>query len=60
MQYRVFRVPVGDPEILPPEQFAVFARLRDVRKRLAEVHGIPVYAVLTNEQFTQPHIKSLF
>lgn len=37
-------------EVLPPEQFTVFARLRDVRKRLAEEHGIPVYAVFTNEQ----------
>jgi superfamily II DNA helicase RecQ len=37
-------------EVLPPEQFAVFARLRDARKRLSEEHGIPVYAVFTNEQ----------
>lgn len=37
-------------EVLPPEQFATFARLRDVRKRLAEENGIPVYAVFTNEQ----------
>lgn len=37
-------------EVLPPEQFAVFARLREVRKRLAEEHGVPVYTVFTNEQ----------
>ena len=37
-------------EILPPEQFTVFARLRQLRKDLAEKEGVPVYAVFTNEQ----------
>ncbi len=36
--------------ILPPEVFAVYASLRDLRKRLAEQAGVPVYAVFTNEQ----------
>lgn len=37
-------------EVLSPEDFALFARLRDWRKATAEQEGIPVYAVLTNEQ----------
>lgn len=37
-------------EKLDPEQFAVFSRLREVRKELAEKEGVPVYAVFTNEQ----------
>ena len=37
-------------EVLSPADFAVFARLREWRKATAEAEGIPVYAVLTNEQ----------
>ncbi len=37
-------------EVLSPEDFAIFAKLRDWRKATAEQEGIPVYAVLTNEQ----------
>ncbi len=37
-------------EVLTPEQFAVFARLRDLRKELAAEEGVPAYAVFTNEQ----------
>jgi superfamily II DNA helicase RecQ len=37
-------------EVLSPDDFAVFARLREWRKAAAEQEGIPVYAVLTNEQ----------
>ena len=37
-------------EVLSPADFAVFAKLRDWRKTAAEQEGIPVYAVLTNEQ----------
>lgn len=37
-------------EVLSPENFALFAKLRDWRKAVAEQEGIPVYAVLTNEQ----------
>ncbi len=35
---------------LSPEDFAVFVRLRDERKRLAEAEGVPLYTILTNEQ----------
>jgi len=37
-------------EILSPADFALFAKLRDWRKATSEKEGIPVYAVLTNEQ----------
>lgn len=36
--------------VLSESDFAVFARLREVRKGLAEAAGVPPYAVFTNEQ----------
>jgi superfamily II DNA helicase RecQ len=40
-------------EVLKPEEFEVFSRLREWRKGVAEKEGVPVYAVLTNEQLAQ-------
>lgn len=40
-------------EILKPEEFEMFSRLRDWRKAVAEREGVPVYAVLSNEQLAQ-------
>ncbi len=40
-------------EVLSHEEFETFSRLRDWRKGVAEKEGIPVYAVLTNEQLAQ-------
>jgi hypothetical protein len=37
-------------EVLKPEEFEVFSRLRDWRKGVAEKEGVPVYALLTNGQ----------
>lgn len=37
-------------DILSPEDFAVFSRLRDLRKEMARADAVPVYAVCTNEQ----------
>ena len=37
-------------ELLPESEFAVFARLRSLRKTLAEKEGVPAYALFTNEQ----------
>ena len=37
-------------EVLSNEEFALFAKLRDLRKTLAEQEGAPVYAIFTNEQ----------
>jgi len=40
-------------EILNAADFSLFSKLRDVRKRLAEENGLPVYAVCTNEQLAE-------
>jgi len=37
-------------ETLTAGQFALFSRLRDERKKLAEAEGVPVYAVFSNAQ----------
>lgn len=37
-------------EVLTPEQFEVFSKLRDLRKQTADREAVPVYAVFTNEQ----------
>lgn len=40
-------------EILNTEDFSLYSKLRDVRKKLAEENGLPVYAVCTNEQLAE-------
>ena len=40
-------------EILSADDFAIFVRLREVRKELAGKEAIPVYAVSTNEQLAE-------
>jgi len=48
------RLPKVDyKEVLKPEEFEVFSRLRDWRKRVAEQEGVPVYVVFTNEQLAE-------
>ncbi len=37
-------------EVLSAEDFAVFAKLRLLRKQLAEQEGVPAYALFTNQQ----------
>jgi superfamily II DNA helicase RecQ len=37
-------------QVLSEDDFAIFARLRDVRKALAASEAAPVYSVCTNEQ----------
>jgi superfamily II DNA helicase RecQ len=37
-------------EVLNESEYAVFDKLRNIRKELAEKQGIPVYAVFTNDQ----------
>jgi len=37
-------------ETLPPDEFARFSKLRELRKQAAEAEGLPVYAIFTNEQ----------
>jgi hypothetical protein len=38
---------------LSPEDFAVFARLRQLRKEIAQSEAVPVYTVFTSEQLAQ-------
>lgn len=37
-------------EVLKPEEFEVFSRLREWRKSVAEKEGVPVYVIFSNEQ----------
>jgi len=37
-------------EVLNADEYALFDKLRNVRKEIAEKSGIPVYAVFTNDQ----------
>lgn len=37
-------------DVLSPEHFAIYARLRTLRNKLAEEQGTPAYAIFTNEQ----------
>lgn len=49
-------------EILSPENFAVFARLREWRKQFAASEAVPVYTIFTNEQLAsiaRKRIKTL-
>ena len=39
--------------ILPPDEFAVFSRLRELRKDIAQAEAVPVYALFSNEQLAQ-------
>ena len=40
-------------EVLDESDFTVFARLRTLRKALAEREGVPAYALFTNEQLAE-------
>ena len=40
-------------DILSPEDFACFARLRDLRKVMSEQQGVPVYGIFTNQQLAE-------
>lgn len=37
-------------DVLTPEQFEVFSKLRELRKQIADKEAVPVYAIFTNEQ----------
>ncbi len=40
-------------EVLSAEDFAVFAKLRDLRKEIAQGEAVPVYTIFTNEQLAK-------
>jgi superfamily II DNA helicase RecQ len=40
-------------EVLNPEDFAVFAQLRELRKTMSEKDGVPPYAIFTNDQLAE-------
>ena len=40
-------------EILPPEQFKIYSKLRDCRSVLAQERSCPVYVIFTNEQLAE-------
>ena len=40
-------------DILTPEDFSLFSKLREVRKKLSEENALPVYAICTNEQLAE-------
>lgn len=49
-------------EVLSEDDFAVFSKLRDVRKQLADDEGVAVFAVATNEQlaqFVREHVRDM-
>jgi len=49
-------------EVLSPEDFLVFARLREWRKQIAASEAVPVYTIFTNEQLAgiaRERIKTL-
>jgi superfamily II DNA helicase RecQ len=47
------RPKVDYKELLKPEEFEVFSRLREWRKGVAEKEGLPVYVVFSNEQLAE-------
>ena len=40
-------------EVLSPEDFAVFSRLRELRKQIAAEDAVPVFTIFTNEQLAK-------
>ncbi len=40
-------------QLLSADQFVSFSRLRDLRKRIAEQEGVPVYTIFTNAQLAE-------
>lgn len=47
-------------EVLSPEDFGLFARLREWRKEKAGEAGMPVYTIFTNEQLAQIAVQRIF
>ncbi len=52
-QERGFGQKLDYREILSPEDFAVYAKLRSLRKETAEREQVPVFAVFSNDQLAE-------
>jgi superfamily II DNA helicase RecQ len=39
--------------ILSPDEFTIFSLLRELRKKLSQQEGVPVFALFNNEQLAQ-------
>ena len=40
-------------DLLSPDDFIIFSKLRDIRKEIAEKEGVPAYKVFTNDQLAE-------
>jgi superfamily II DNA helicase RecQ len=49
----VRRSKIDYKKVLSAEDFALFAKLRELRKTLAQQQGVPAYALFTNEQLAE-------
>lgn len=50
---RTSKVKIDYREVLTAEQFNRFAKLRDLRKQIAQRDAVPVYTIFTNEQLAE-------
>ena len=46
-------------EILSSDDFNIYAQLRDLRAKIAEEEGVPLYAVFSNEQISEMAIQKI-
>ncbi|MEI6125617.1 MAG: HRDC domain-containing protein [Pseudomonadota bacterium] len=44
-------------EVLNAGDFALYSRLRDLRKQIADAEAVPVYAIFTNDQLAEMVLK---
>lgn len=51
--FSVGRNRIDYKQVLSPDEFVAFSKLRDLRKDIAQAEAVPVYAVFTNEQLAQ-------
>ena len=46
-------------EVLSSDDFNIYAQLRDLRAKIAEEEGVPLYAVFSNEQISEMAIQKI-
>ena len=46
-------------EVLSEEDFAVYSKLRELRKSIADAEGVPVYTIFTNDQLAEMVTKKV-